>query len=108
MTTSLDPKNINSRLYDQLAKLLDDMEAADRDEKMTMPQRINCLIAIGRVQVIFANLRKAAGDDPDRQGSSVRKYAKAFQTNAARGRTPSPRHAEPEIDDGAGLDPDAA
>ena len=107
----LDPLNINGRLYKQIGKLLDDMEAADRDEKMTMPQRINALIAVGRVQTIFSNLRKASADDPERQGASVRKYAEAFSANAANRRAPGARPTEP--DDPAGeigdeLGPDAA
>ena len=81
-----DPLNINARLYKQLGKLLDDMEAADRDNTMTFPQRISALIAVGRVQKIFVDLKK--GDLYDGSaGSTVRKYATAFaRTDAARGR----------------------
>ena len=85
MATS-DPLNVNARLYKQLGKLLDDMESMDRDDTMTFPQRLNALIAVGRVQVIFANLRKADARDPIDAGSSVRKYSAAFEKpHAARG-----------------------
>ena len=77
-TPETDPLNINKRLYNQIGKLLDDLESADRDEVMTTPQRIQALIAVGRVLTIFAALRK--GDfDYGNTGSAVRKYAQAFQ-----------------------------
>jgi hypothetical protein len=80
-----DPLNVNARLYKQLGRLLDDMEAADRDDTMTFPQRIAALIAVGRVQKIFVDLRK--GDLLDgTAGSAVRKYSEAFaRPHAARG-----------------------
>ncbi|HEX3520793.1 MAG TPA: hypothetical protein VHT52_01745 [Stellaceae bacterium] len=56
---------------------MDDLESADRDGMMTMPQRIAALIAVGRVQIMFANLRKSAFNDGS-VGSQVRKYAAAF------------------------------
>jgi hypothetical protein len=71
-----DPLDVNARLYRQVARLLDDMEAADRDDRMTMPQRISALIAVGRIQIMFANLRKHLHDGS--AGSEVRKYAAAF------------------------------
>jgi hypothetical protein len=76
MKTS-DPLDLNGRLYKQLAKLLDDMEAADRDERMTMPQRIAALIAVGRVQKMFLDLKK--GEFSVGAGSAIDRYAKAFQ-----------------------------
>lgn len=76
-----DPLSINSRLYNQIGKLLDDLEAADRDDRMTMPQRISALIAIGRIQTIFQGLRK--GEYDRSAGSTVRKYAEAFAKPAA-------------------------
>ena len=86
-----DPLDINRRLYLQLGKLLDDMEAADADERITMPQRINALIAIGRVQVLFNTIRKGSIDDGT-AGSTDRKYAAAFaQPAAARGGKGNPR-----------------
>lgn len=102
-----DPLDINARLYKQLARLLDDMEAADRDERMTMPQRIQALIAVGRVQTIFANLRKAQANDPADAGSAVRKYASAFsRPDAVGGRGASARPAFEPFDDGDGGDDD--
>lgn len=79
-----DPLNVNARLYGQIGKLLDDLEAADRDDRMTMPQRISALIAIGRIQTIFQGLRK--GEDVGTAGSAVRKYAAAFASPNAVGR----------------------
>ena len=93
MTKSTDPLDINGRLYKQIGKLLDDLESADRDEHMTMPQRIQSLIAVGRILTIFATLRK--GDyDYGNTGSAVRKYAAAFaRPDAARGGKGQPRHS---------------
>jgi hypothetical protein len=93
MAKTADPLNINARLYKQLGKLLDDMERADRDDTMTFPQRISALIAVGRVQKIFVDLRK--GDLYDGSaGSAVRKYSEAFaRPHAARGGKANPRSA---------------
>ena len=92
MAATNDPLNINNRLYGQISRLLDDLESADRDNMMTMPQRISALIAIGRIQTIFAGLRK--NDYDGSSGSAVRKYAKAFSgSNAVGGRKPSPRQS---------------
>jgi hypothetical protein len=71
-----DPIGLNRRLYAQLGKLLDDMEAADRDERMTMPQRISALIAIGRLQKMFVDLRK--GEINGGAGSAIARYSAAF------------------------------
>jgi hypothetical protein len=82
---SSDPLDINGRLYNQIGKLLDDLESADRDEVMTTPQRIQALIAVGRVLTIFAALKKSDYDYGN-SGSAVRKYAAAFaRPDAARG-----------------------
>lgn len=78
-----DPLDINARLYKQIGKLLDDMERADRDELMTMPQRVSALIAVGRIQKMFQDLRK--GDLTYGAGSAVRKYASAFAPTYAAG-----------------------
>jgi hypothetical protein len=106
MTKSTDPLDINGRLYKQIGKLLDDLESADRDERMTMPQRISSLIAVGRILTIFATLRK--GDyDYGNSGSAVRKYAAAFaRPDATRGGKAAPRPANVvEFDrDGGGDD----
>jgi hypothetical protein len=79
-----DPLDINQRLYKQVGKLLDDMEAADRNELMTMPQRISALIAVGRIQKMFQDLRK--GEFNANAGSSISKYATAFAPPDATGR----------------------
>jgi hypothetical protein len=82
-TKETDPLDINGRLYKQLGKLLDDMEALDAEEKMTMPQRISALIAVGRVQKMFVDLKK--GEFSVGRGSAIDRYAEAFSTpNAAR------------------------
>jgi len=100
-----DPLDIRPRLYRQLGKLLDDMEAADRDETMTFPQRLNAMLALGRVLVMFSGLRKAdadlGGTDP---GSKARAYSAAFKAPyGARRRTSG---AGSHADDDAGLDQD--
>lgn len=83
MTKDSDPLGVNDRLYKQLAMLLDDMEAADREERMTMPQRISAMVAIGRVLKMFQDLKK--GEFSLGGGSSIDKYAAAFApTDAAR------------------------
>lgn len=91
MTKSADPLDINGRLYRQIGALLDDIEAEDREDRMTTPQRISALIAVGRILTIFAALRK--GDyDYGNTGATVRKYAAAFSpTDAARRGKASPR-----------------
>jgi hypothetical protein len=81
--TTGDPLDLNGRLYQQLGRLLDDMERADRDELMTMPQRIQALIAVGRVQKMFQDLKK--GEYNAGAGSAVSRYAAAFQTPHATG-----------------------
>lgn len=108
-----DPLDINARLYRQVGKLLDDMEAADRDDTMTFPQRIAALIAVGRVQKMFADLRKAEFNAG--AGSRVAQYAAAFAApNATGGGKADARPAtvvflDPERDgDSDDDDPDAA
>lgn len=73
-----DALDITPRLYKQLDKLLDDMEAADRDERMTMPQRISGMIALARIMKMMQDLRK--GDLNAGAGSAVTRYAEAFKT----------------------------
>lgn len=81
-----DPLDLNGRLYNQLDRLLDDMEAADRDEHMTMPQRIAALIAVARVQKMFQDIRK--GEYSAGAGTAISKYSAAFgpPPNAISGR----------------------
>jgi hypothetical protein len=58
---------------------------------MTTPQRIQALIAVGRVLTIFAALKKSDYDYGN-SGSAVRKYAAAFaRPDAARGGKAAPR-----------------
>jgi hypothetical protein len=105
MTTSHDPLQINSRLYNQIARLLDDLEAKDAKQRLDIKERIAALIAVGRIQIMFVNLRKenisGAGS-----GSAVRKYSKAFKANAAgRGakggrRTAAAQLADDDFSDG--------
>jgi hypothetical protein len=98
---NLDPFRINARLLNQISKLLDQLEDPHNAAEITIPQRINALIAVGRVQIMFDRLRKAS-DDRSNSGAAVRKYAQAFQANAARGRAAFTRPgAEP-----AGVDED--
>jgi hypothetical protein len=80
MTQQLDPEDVNGRLYKQLGVLLTRLEA--NDEQITTPQLINALMAIARIQVLQMTIRKE-DNEPDNAGSAVRKYAQAFETNAA-------------------------
>ena len=78
----VDPHNINARLQNQVAQLLTQLEEG---EHITLRERVQALVAIGRVQIMFVGLRKEKADEPDR-GSAVRKYASAFAANDARRR----------------------
>lgn len=101
--SNADPKNINSRLYNQIAKLLDDLEKPRRGEDaITIRERIAALIAVGRLQLVFVNLRKEKTDDGGNTGSAVRRYSAAFKQNAGRRRAAVARSvaaAEPDGDD---------
>jgi hypothetical protein len=79
-----DPRDIAPRLYKQLDRLLDDMESADRDERMTMPQRISGMIALGRIMKMMQDIRK--GDLHAGAGSAVSRYAAAFASPHAASR----------------------
>jgi hypothetical protein len=86
MTTAHDPLQINSRLYNQIARLLDDLEAKDAKQNLDIKERIAALIAVGRIQIMFVNLRKENLSGTG-SGSAVRKYKQAFaKANAAGGR----------------------
>lgn len=105
--SSADPLDVNARLYRQVAALLDDLEAADLEERMTVPQRISALIAIGRLQIMFGTIRKGAFEDGS-AGSTVRRYAKAFASqDGARRRAAGPVAVDYGDDDGDS-GPDAA
>ena len=96
---TIDPLGLNARLYRQVSRLLDDLES-DNFEEITIRERIAALIAIGRIQTVFVALRKENKDgDPRTAGSAVRKYARAFKTDGARGGakdTRRPRRAAAE------------
>lgn len=89
MTTArvklVDPKRLNARLYAQMDKLLKRLE--DNDEEITTPQFITAIKTIAQVMILQANLKAKNLNEPTNPGSSVRRYASAFQKNAARGRT---------------------
>jgi hypothetical protein len=96
----VDPKSLESRLYNQVSLLLDDLEA--QSIEITVPQRLNALIAVGRILTIFAGLRakQAKLDDPARAGSVVREYSAAFAvSDAARRRTADSGSAADEADE---------
>lgn len=116
MTDTADPRNVNSRLYNQIATLLDDLEAEDIREKLDIKERIAAIIAIGRIQIMFVNLRK---ENPNvarpraGAGSTARKYASAFRAKAhatRRGAKVAGRRsaAADDIGDDGGFADDAA
>jgi len=81
-------KPLEVRLHKQIGKLLDDLETEEIE--ITFPQRLNALIAVGRLLGIFSQLRARSAklDDPGRAGSAVRAYTEAFQiSDASRRRT---------------------
>jgi hypothetical protein len=86
-----DPLDVNQRLYGQISKLLDQLDDRDSRETVTMRERIAALVAIGRIQVIFASLRKEQPNDYASGGSSVRRYQAAFKANAPGRRTKNTR-----------------
>jgi hypothetical protein len=101
-----DPLDVNNRLYKQIARLLDQLEKQDLlDENgVTIPQRINALIAVGRIQIMFANLRKAQNVESGATGSAVRKYASAFSRANATRRGAINTRADDSFADGFGGD----
>lgn len=82
MTETLDPKNINGRVYRQLDVLLKKLETS---EHVTVKELTAALLVITRIQFVFVGIRKEKLNDDD-AGSAVRKYAGAFKQNDARGR----------------------
>ena len=97
LSRNLDPKSINSRLYNQVDALLTQLEEG---EHITLKERIAALIAVGRMQVIFMGLRKETADDDGERGSTVRKYAGAFKADDPRERKTRPRPGpSPNADD---------
>jgi hypothetical protein len=100
-----DPLDVDGRLYRQVAKLLDQLEAEGGDEEVSIRERIMALAAIARIRIAYT---KIAADGDENAGTTVRKYAAAFAANAAGGRGTArraPRRApEPADDDLADLD----
>lgn len=92
----LDP--LAPRLHRQVAALLDQLEDKANQSEITIPQRINALIAVGRILTIFATLRRAKDRERDNanSGSKVSKFADAFAQNAARRRATGTGDAVPE------------
>jgi len=81
---TLDPKNVGSRLYNQVAVLLEQLETT---EDVSIKERYMALVAIARIQVIFQAIRlKEAKVDDGTAGSAVRKYSTAFAAHDARRR----------------------
>jgi hypothetical protein len=76
---TLDPKNVNGRLYDCISILLDNFQ------EMTVSEQVRTVAAIARIQVLFIKLREDGGVATN-TGTTVKKYAKAFEANAARRR----------------------
>lgn len=99
--SQVDPLGVNVRLYRQISKVLTDLESPD--QHITLKERIAALIAIGRIQVLFVNLRKEKIGDPSIAGSKVRKYATSFKAHDARGRKaiagPAAEPEPSELDD---------
>lgn len=92
-----DPLNVNVRLYRQASELLRRLEVGG--DHVTLREFYMCMVAVGRIQVMFMGLRKEKVSDAN-AGSSVRKYEAAFKTNDARGRKAIARPAEPDTDPG--------
>ena len=102
-----DPLDVNFRLYKQISRLLEDIEKRDLEEDgITVPQRISALIAVGRLQKIFVDLRKE--DFSGVAGSAIDKYSAAFTSpNATRRGEPNARRAANvvEFDSSADAEP---
>lgn len=83
----VDPLNVNTRLYNQIARLLDELEDRDARQNLDIKERIAAMIAIGRIQTIFLNLRLKENTGGTGSGSAVKRYAAAFKNDARRGAT---------------------
>src|SRR5215475_5204011 len=90
-----------------LRELLMALRATLEREEMTAAQIVSGIAAVTRCPATIAILRKKA-DDRSYNGSTVRKYAQAFQANAARGRAAPPRPAPDDWDDVDVDEPDYA
>jgi hypothetical protein len=107
MAQQLDPLKIHARLYNQIGRVLDELE--DKKCDLSIRERIAALALLIR----YDNLMEE-DDDRGVAGSAVRGYASAFQQNAAGGGAAGSRRraaagsksarnhrAEPEDDDAA-------
>lgn len=91
-----DPTSTNARLARQVDVLLTRLET---EEHITIKEHYMTVLAICRMQTIFMALRKERPpDDYTRAGSSVRKYAPAFQTHDVGGRASTAGPAADELD----------
>lgn len=75
----LDPLNINARLQLWVSELIENR--AD----MTTAEQVRAIAAIGRIQYVFMKLREEKFE-PVNTGTAVKRYEKAFASNAARRR----------------------
>lgn len=106
-----DPLNVTPRLYQQVGRLLEQLEeqdiVIDKDTQgVTIPQRISALIAAGRIMKMMQDLRKGSLDVG--AGSAIDKYAAAFTSpDATGGREPRARSRPAiEFDEPEPGDPD--
>lgn len=91
-----DTYNIRPRLLRQVSVLLSQLEAGAH---ITLRERVQALVAIGRIEQIFVALKKAEPDESNR-GATVTKYATAFTDAASRRKTGAGAiRAVPEPDD---------
>lgn len=79
MTETLDPKNVNGRLYNAISTLLDNFD------DMSVREQVATVAAIARIQVLFIKLREEKIESAN-AGTAVKRYEKAFEANAARKR----------------------
>jgi hypothetical protein len=94
ISSATDPLSVNIRLYRQISQLLTQLEQAE--DGLTIRERVAALVAIGRIQVLFVNLRKEKFNDAAIAGSKVRKYATSFKAHDARRRAAAAGPTEPE------------
>ena len=104
MAKPVDSLKVNERLYRQIAKVLDDLE--QRGDELTIRDRIAALVAVGRIQTIFASLRKEHQED-DNAGSAVRKYSGAFAAKAKNGTSSRKKATRRSSDDEDNYNPGA-
>ena len=75
----LDPHNINPRLQAWISEII------EMRQDMNAREQIAAIAAIGRLQVLFIKLREETGGGLT-TGTEVKRFAKAFATNASRER----------------------